>query len=107
MTEPKQRLDPVHFPAFAQFLAGYLHEDFVVEHKTPAGALRAFVADASPDERERVRGEAQHFLIGAASIPWPDVQAAFTRLGGAWRPHTRAELAALVALVHDLLPPQK
>ena len=44
-------IDPERFPHLAAFLAGYLHQDFVLDHKTPAGALKAFLADAGPKDR--------------------------------------------------------
>ena len=35
-------LHPDLFPRLAEFMAGYLHQDFELDHKTPEGALRAF-----------------------------------------------------------------
>jgi len=37
------------YPALAQLLGGYYHQDWQQDHGTPDAALHAFVADASPD----------------------------------------------------------
>jgi CdiI immunity protein len=37
------------YPALAQLLAGYYHQDWREDHATPDAALHAFVEDASPD----------------------------------------------------------
>jgi hypothetical protein len=37
------------YPALAQLLAGYYHQDWRQDHATPDAALHAFSRDASPD----------------------------------------------------------
>ncbi len=37
------------YPALAQLLAGYYHQDWQEDHATPDAALHAFARDASPD----------------------------------------------------------
>jgi hypothetical protein len=37
------------YPALAQLLAGYYHQDWQRDHGTPDAALHAFADDASPD----------------------------------------------------------
>jgi CdiI immunity protein len=37
------------YPALAQLLAGYYHQDWRQDHATPDAAVQAFVDDASPD----------------------------------------------------------
>jgi hypothetical protein len=37
------------YPALAQLLAGYYHQDWPQDHATPDAALHAFADDASPD----------------------------------------------------------
>lgn len=88
--------DPDRFPMLAQFAGGYLHEDFVQEHRTVWAARDAFLSDASPEERAQFQREAEQFLAQAARVRWADVSAAFLRLGGAWRPRCRADLVALL-----------
>ena len=52
MSAAKKRASaPDPFPALTQFLSGYLHEDFVLDHKTPEGARAAFLKDANARER--------------------------------------------------------
>ena len=47
MTARKRNpLHPDLFPRLAEFAAGYLHQDFALEHETPEHARRAFFDDA-------------------------------------------------------------
>ena len=80
------------FPALNAFLSGYLHEDFVVEHKTPRGASKAFRRDTQPDEQRALQDEAARFIALSADWPWRDVRQAFSNLGARWAPRSRAEL---------------
>lgn len=97
MTWPDSTLSASErYPALAQFVAGYLHEDFVTEHGTPAGAVLAFVKDANDDERAAFRSDARRFLEAAAFGRWTEVTEAFADLGGAWLPQSRADLLTLL-----------
>lgn len=87
--------DPERFPALSQFAGGYLHEDFVAEHGTAKGAREAFLRDASARERAAFGREGQRFIEETAGLSWADARGAFAALGGAWRPASRAALAAL------------
>jgi len=94
-TRRTSSFDPDGFPALSQFAAGYLHEDFVAEHGTVKGAREAFLRDASARERAAFGREGQRFVDETAALPWVDARAAFTALGGAWRPASRAAITAL------------
>lgn len=96
----ERRIDRDRFPRLSAFLAGYLHEDFALDHKTPSGALRAFLADAREDERDGLRAEWRAFMAAVEDLGWRDVRAAFTSLGGVWRPASRA---ALLSVFDELL----
>lgn len=87
--------DPERFPALSQFAGGYLHEDFVAEHGTARRAREAFLREASARERAAFGREGQRFVEETAALPWAEARAAFTALGGAWRPASRAALTAL------------
>ena len=80
------------FPALMQFLSGYLHEDFVLDHKTPEGARDAFLKDANARERAAVADEFERFLATAQTLSWANVRSGFSALGGAWTPKSRAAL---------------
>lgn len=84
------------FPMLAQFAAGYLHEDFALEHKTAAGARDAFWRDASAAERKAFIEELERFRARWEAQPWSEVRAAFAALGGAWAPASRAALLGLL-----------
>lgn len=92
---------PDRFPHLSTFLAGYLHQDFTLDHKTPADALRAFLAEASTKEREALERDWRSFLDASSGLQWRYLRAAFLQLGGAWQPASRAALLALFeALKH-------
>lgn len=98
MSASKRRpLKVNEFPVLARFAAGYLHEDFVLEHKTPAGAREAFLRDANAAERAKFEEEAARYSAEADGAAWADVRAAFALLGGAWRPGSRAALLGLLS----------
>ena len=81
------------FPALAQFLAGYLHEDFMLDHKTPEGARDAFLKDANARERAAVQKDLERFLATSETLAWTQVRADFGAIGGAWTPKSRSALA--------------
>jgi hypothetical protein len=37
------------FPALFQFFGGYFNQDWRTEYETPAGAIKAYVAEAPPE----------------------------------------------------------
>lgn len=86
---------PERFPHLSAFLGGYLHQDFALDHKTPADALRAFLADANAQEREALQQDWRSFLDVSGGLPWRYLRVAFSRLGGAWQPGSRSALLAL------------
>ncbi|MEO5894501.1 MAG: contact-dependent growth inhibition system immunity protein [Vicinamibacterales bacterium] len=86
-------------PALAAFLAGYLHEDFVAEHDTPEGAIRAFSRDATAGERRQLATDLERYLALSAGWSWRDVRRGWTGLGGAWAPRSRHALSVFAAAV--------
>ncbi len=98
MSAAKQdALDPESFPTLAQFVGGYLHQDFTLDYKTPGEALVAFLREASAAERAQFRAEAARFIKESTHLAWTDVRQAFESLGGAWSPPSRRGLIALLA----------
>jgi hypothetical protein len=95
MTEEKKAFDPADFPALQDFLPAYLHEDFGEEYGSPAGALQAFLADASGDQILEVKEDWKRFRKAFAHHPLAATQAALVKLGGGWRPETEAELKGM------------
>ena len=91
------------FPELRKVFSGYLHEDFLDEHKTAAAALEAFEADANQEERRRFHAEAKRFLEVTAPLEFDEVVALLSRLGSRWTPPTRK---ALIAALGGGKPPR-
>jgi hypothetical protein len=96
MTAGRHPLDAGHFPQLADFAAGYLHQEYVIEHASPEGARDAFLSAADAGERSRFAAEAARFLDAAAASPWDEVRHAWDKLGGAWTPPDRRALERLL-----------
>ena len=50
------------YPALAQLLAGYYHQDWQQDHGTPDAALQAFADDASPETVTAASGDIERLL---------------------------------------------
>jgi len=84
------------FPELRRVFAGYLHEEFVQEHGTPAQALEAFRHDADAGERTRFAQEATRFLEQTRALDFDDVAELVSALGSAWTPASRHDLEVLL-----------
>jgi hypothetical protein len=93
----RRSLNADDFPALRDFLSGYLHEDFAVEHGTPDSAVRAFARDARREELEQLRDETRRLAAQIDGWSWSDARRAFATLGGAWTPASRAALRSFLA----------
>jgi hypothetical protein len=85
------------FPELRRVFSGYLHEDALVEHGSPEGALRAFRDDASPAEVRRFRKEMARFLAQTEALDLDELHHVLGRLGCRWMPASREALIALLA----------
>ena len=85
------------YPALARFLDGYLHQDLKLEHRTARAATAAFIRDATAREVANVASELDRFMEAVATHPWSERRDTVARVGGAWRPASSAELAAVQA----------
>ncbi len=89
-------LSAARFPHLESFFSGYLHEDYVVDHGSPEGALRAWRLDASTKENQRLDEEARQLLLVADTLPFDQIAAFIRRdLGSAWKPSDPARLKRL------------
>ncbi|HUR02340.1 MAG TPA: contact-dependent growth inhibition system immunity protein [Nonomuraea sp.] len=94
---PGAKVKPEDFPALAQFLGGYLHQDFLLDHASAPAAARSFRADASPEEARAVDAELDRLLALTERWTVTQIRRFLKSLGAAWLPSTRAELEALRA----------
>jgi hypothetical protein len=96
------RSHPPAYPQLEAFLGGYLHQDFAEEHGDLPGAVAAFARDANPRERNGLAREWRAFREQHARATLAEIRTALGRLGGAWTPRSKADLAALDRLMADL-----
>gem|GEM_PF-829755 len=86
--------------ALRSFVGGYLHQDFVAEHKTPAAALNAYCRDAGRREILELENDLGYFLSKTSAQKFGDVRELFVReLHSGWTPPDRAALAHLLRMV--------
>lgn len=87
------------FGGLALLLDGYFHEDFRAEHGDHEGAARAFIRDASAEERSDAAAAMARFLEWAAGLPKERWQDALGAAGGAWRPRSLGPLRTVLAIL--------
>ena len=97
-------VNAVEFPCLREFFSGYLHEDFVDEYGSAAGATRAFFGDASLEEAATTREEWAKLRQILAGQPITEIHAALHKLGGAWRPVDMEEFQSMDAVVMKKAP---
>ena len=90
------RREASEFPELARVFSGYLHEDVVVEHGSPAAALRKFHDDASPAEWDRFQREALRLAELAEARDFDDICRMVQRLGSRWIPPSAEALITLL-----------
>ena len=84
------------FPMIRTLLQGYLHKDFLTEHASAEGAVRAFCKDASPAEIRKLIAEWRMLSVNTANWTIGEIASFLTKdLGGAWEPQSKRELAQL------------
>ncbi len=81
------------FPTLNEFFAAYLHQDFVDEYGSAAGAAKQYLKDATPEECASLRGDWKRFRAKFSGRPISEVQAAVRKLGAAWLPSSNSALA--------------
>lgn len=90
------------WPCLESLLAGYLHQDFVVEHGDAPAAVRAWLAESTPDQAVTLSSEWRSFLNVTSGM---DVETRARTLrdiaGGSWAPRDAAEFEAVSALLLD------
>jgi hypothetical protein len=96
---PESTITPHDFPALRDFLAGYLHEEYEAEHRTPQGAIDAFCRDATAEELRRLQDDAARFAAAIGGMRWRDVRRALRQLGAAWAPRSAEALAAFLRAI--------
>lgn len=84
------------WPHLAALWDGYLHQDLEAVHGDAVSAVRAYLAEVSPEERVAVSSEWRTFLNLTPDAD-TTARAAIVRraLGGAWEPRGVAEFEAV------------
>ncbi|HLX63938.1 MAG TPA: contact-dependent growth inhibition system immunity protein [Planctomycetota bacterium] len=84
------------YPQLSAFVGGYLHQDYIDDSGSPAGALDKFIAQANPEQRRALTAEFGAFMNAIEAVPFAQAQEWWTReLGSAWLPADKNELLAL------------
>jgi hypothetical protein len=90
-------------PALAALSGGYLHEDFEHVYGSLEGAVAAFAADASADERRALVAEIDRLAMRAPRMTVNDLQ---RLIGGdlrsRWVPQSLDDVMRLVTLVRQM-----
>jgi hypothetical protein len=90
--------------ALRAFVGGYLHQDFVAEHKTPAGALEAYCREVDRAEIVELEGDLDCFMFKTSTMPFDAAREIFVReLHSGWSPPDRVALADLVRILRARL----
>jgi hypothetical protein len=87
------------FPALRAFLRGYLHQDFGAVHGSVRAAAHAFLADASPAEREQLTKELESLARLVATLPARPLRQFVEDLGSGWMPASRDEIKELIEVI--------
>ncbi len=91
------------FPHFSTLCRAYLHEDFVQEHGSVAGALDAFVRDLPAAERTAAAAEGARLLTMLAELPLPRLRKVLaSTFRSAWHPPTPRDVIALLERMREL-----
>ncbi|HMS58337.1 MAG TPA: contact-dependent growth inhibition system immunity protein [Tepidiformaceae bacterium] len=91
------------FPALANFLDGYFHQDFRSLYGSAEEAAREFTRDADFGLRADVDAEFRAFrriLVAMREDEWRD---ALARIGGAWRPVSLQAIDAVLDVLEASL----
>ena len=88
------------YPALHQFLGGYFHQDWTLDHSTPDDVIRSFIDNATATERSSVVAQLHDLL----SLPDMALGPAVLDLGGYYDPTVDGQTLRqwLQALAHTL-----
>lgn len=90
--------------ALRAFVGGYLHQDFVAEHKTPAVALDVYCRETGRREILELESDLDHFIKKTSNLSFTEARELFVReLHSGWAPPNRAALARLLRMVRAQL----
>ena len=99
---PMSPINVSDYKTLANFLRGYLHQDFRLEYKTPVAALQAYRRDATPTEVANLKNELDRFLREIQGMPFDAVQRLLTvQFGSGWLPRNREDLSQLCSVLHS------
>ncbi|MGC1903591.1 MAG: contact-dependent growth inhibition system immunity protein [Candidatus Acidiferrum sp.] len=89
------------FPTLSEFFAAYLHQDFIDEYGSAAGAAKQYLKDATLEECVSLRSDWKRFRTKLSGRPISEVQAAVRKLGAAWLPNSNSALADVDAALKN------
>lgn len=97
------RLTRRDLEALSTFARGYLHEDAIAEYGSAAGAARAYVADATEEDRRRVAAALETLAGAVHGRPPAALQRFLNRqVRCAWAPVDAGELRVLADTIRGV-----
>ena len=93
---------PRKWPYLASLCGGYLHQDFAAAHGTAAGAVQAWLAEASSQDARDLASEWRTFLNVTRDMdPQARARALRELAGGSWAPADALEFEVVSALLKN------
>jgi hypothetical protein len=91
--ELAELLSPAELPRVAEFLAGYLHEDWAIDYESPSEAIYEYLAEADPNDVEELATEWTVVAQAAHRLGLDELNRALTgRFRCGWRALSIAEV---------------
>lgn len=91
-----ERFRPEELPRLSEFLAAYLHEEWSLNHASPAAAAYDFLVDADIDDVEELAADWEILSTLARELPLDEINRLLAeRFGGRWTATSRGEIEAV------------
>lgn len=92
-------LNPAHFPLFAEFVRGYLHQDVVPEYGNAIAAAKAYLADLNVKDLAALAKEATALRHALADKTIAALNTELRSLGSQWNFTSTAEFETMLAIL--------
>ena len=98
------RVNPDDLPSLAAFLAGYLHEDWQLDHRSAAEAAYAFIGDADLDDVEELSADWEVLVEATRELDLESINRLLReRFRSGWHLASRKEIEAVAQELESAL----